>query len=560
MKNFKYISDMKTRIIFLFCMLVILAACTKNWLDINKDPNNPTSAPLKQLLTNVEVSLADNEALAWEGLSEFLAVYMQQYSSREEMDQYGLTGESNYVTIPWTGMYAGPLEDLELMIKTGTENGDMVYVGIAKILKAYAYSVMVDIYGDIPFSEANKMEEGITYPHWDNDEIIYPALFALINEGIADINDATAENMFLPGTDDLIYGGDTQKWIKAANTIKLMMYNQIRLYQDVTAEVNALINEGNLISSNSENFALPYGTSKNPDNRHPGFNEYEVGQKGHYISPWFYEILKGYNPNRFTGISDPRVPYYFYNQLLPGQPTREGNPTEYRDGGFVSIYFGSIGINRDHSTDGSMTVLGIYPVGGRYDEGDAIAVDGLSGTGAIPHRFLTYADRLFIEAELIHAGLITGDARAKLQAGIEESMSLVDWAISFSETGQTIPTLAGSDTATYYVNAVMAEYDGETSDGQLEIILTEKWISSFGNSIHQYSDYRRTGYPVIWDPNNPVMAPGGYVTPPEGNPVPVQCTNPFQISIPWSADDLNINMNAPPQKNAATYNVFWDVN
>jgi hypothetical protein len=56
------------------------------------------------------------------------------------------------------------------------------------------------------------------------------------------------------------------------------------------------------------------------------------------------------------------------------------------------------------------------------------------------------------------------------------------------------------------------------------------------------------------------MAPGGYVTPPEGNPVPVQCTNPFQISIPWSADDLNINMNAPPQKNAATYNVFWDVN
>ncbi|MBN2520937.1 MAG: SusD/RagB family nutrient-binding outer membrane lipoprotein, partial [Bacteroidales bacterium] len=306
--------------------------------------------------------------------------------------------------------------------------------------------------------------------------------------------------------------------------------------------------------------ALPYGTKTNPDDRHPGYQEYEVGQKGNYISPWFYEILMGYNPARFTGIVDPRIPYYIYNQLLPGDDTREGNPWEYRDGGFISIVFGSIGTNRDHSTDQSMTVLGLYPVGGRYDDGGAIAVKGTSATGDAPFRFITYADRLYIEAELMQAGVITGDARAKLEEAMYASFDLVDWVVNSTSTAQAVPALLGSGSDTTYIDAVLAEYDAEDAEGQMEIIMTEKWISSFGNSVDQYTDYRRTGYPVLFDPNNSTQAPNREIITPEGVIVPVRLNNPFQLSLPWSDDDLNINPNAPAQKKPGEYRVFWDVN
>ena len=91
--------------------------------------------------------------------------------------------------------------------------------------------------------------------------------------------------------------------------------------------------------------------------------------------------------------------------------------------------------------------------------------------------------------------------------------------------------------------------------------MTEKWIASFGNSINQYADYRRTGYPVLFDPNNASMAPGGFVTPPDGfaATVPVKCVNQYPRSLPWPSDELSSNTNAPSQKNPATYKLFWDI-
>ena len=550
---------MKKILIFL-TSIILITACSKDFLDINRDPNSPEKAPLGQLLTSAEKSLSDVITLGYPSFTEFLSVYMQQLSSREEMDQYSLTGQSLYIAYQWQNMYSEALKDLNSIINQGTESGDLIYAGIGKILTAYGYSLMVDAYGDIPFSEALRAGENILYPKWDTDAEIYPQLLTMIDEGIADIEDAEGLNNNVPGNDDIIYGGDIDLWIKAANTIKLKLYTQLRLYQDVTAEVNAIIDDGNIISSIDENMAFYYGTSSNPDTRHPAYIEYEVGQKGYYINPWFWELLNGYNPNRFTDIVDPRIPYYFYLQLEPGQATREGNPTEYRDGGFVSIYFGSTGVNRDHSTDGSMTTLGIYPIGGRYDEGDAIAVSGTSGTGAVPHRFLTYADVLYLEAELINVGLVDGDAGVVLTEAIIQSFNQVDWVVSLSQTKQDVPVLEGTTEVDDYVTDVMAEFAAEDEAGQLEIIMTQKWISSFGTSIDQYNDYRRTGYPIIWDPNNEAMAPGGFVTPPQGPPVPVQSVRDFMVSLPWSNDDLIQNQNAPDQKNPYTDKVFWDVN
>lgn len=550
---------MKKIIIISFMLITVLYGCKEDWLDINSDPNNPVKAQYSQLLTNAELSMSNAFTLNYGGLTEFLSVYMHQISSREEMDQYSLVSTSGYIKTQWEEIYINALSDLYSIQKDATTSGDLIYAGIANILRAYAFSVMVDMYGDIPFSEANKLGEGIRNPKYDNAEAIYDSVFILLDRGIANIRDKKAKNIKTPEADDIIFNGDTGKWVRTANTIKLKLYNQLRLVRDVKANVQKLLSEDYLISSESQNFAFKYGTSKLPDDRHPGYLEYESAQKGYYMSPWFYEILSGYNPDRFNGIVDPRIPYYFYNQLAPDQATREGNPTEYRDGGFISIYFGSIGINRDHSTDGSMTTVGIYPVGGKYDDGSAKAIDGNSSTGAAPHRFITYADRLYIEAELINAGIITGNDSAKLREAIEASFKQVDWVVGLTGVAN-VPKIAGTSADTAYVDAVMAEYATEDQAGKLEIIMTEKWISSFGTSVDQYTDYRRTGYPVLFDPNNPQMAPNKEVTTPEGIKVPVDCANGYMISLPWSSDEHNLNSNAPKAKDPYTYRIFWDKN
>ena len=560
--------------------LLVVASCKKGFLDINTDPNNPTSIEVSKLLPTAQRNLGDALAIGGGnngGLSQLLAVYTHQLSTREEADQYGVTGTDFFLGLAWPKLYAavlpssttpeqGVLQNLEDIIRNGTEAGNLRYVGIAKILKAYTFSQLVDVFGDVPFSEANKLKEGITYPKFDDDAAIYPQLLTLLDQGIADLANTTAANVLKPGTDDLIYGGSVDKWTRAANTIKLKLLTQQRKVKNVSAEVNALINSGKLISNTAESFLIPYGPIGSTDDRNPGFEDYYSTQRSNHISPWFYEILKGVNPRILTNNPDPRMRYYIYNQVNATQPTREGNQTEYRDGPFVSIYFGSVGPDRDRTQQNTISVMGIYPVGGKYDDGSATAVTAASGTGAAPYRMITYADRLYLEAELMKEAVITGDARAKLEQAMVESFRQVDYVITtYVKPAQTVPALHGSAAVTTYIDNVLAEYDAKPAQ-QLEMIMTQKWISGFGSAVDQYTDYRRTGYPVLFNPRDPSMAPGGRVQPPiNGDPVlpgaqksvPVQLTRDFPLSLPWFQGELETNPNAPSQKSPSTYKVFW---
>jgi hypothetical protein len=561
-------------------VLLFLVSCKKDFLDINTSPNDPSTVKASLLLTGAERSLGDALAIGNGengGLSQILSVYTHQLSTREEADQYGATGNEFYLGQAWPKLYAvslegttvrseGVLKNLEVIIEQSTAAGNLRYSGIAKILKAYTYSQLVDVFGDVPFSEAVKSSEGIIYPKFDDDAAIYPQLFTMLDEGIADLKNTEAPNIEKPGSDDVIYGGNVNNWIRAANTIKLKLYTQIRKVQDVSAQVTALLNEGMLISRTEESFLLPYGPNGATDDRNPGYGDYFASQRQNHISPWFYEILKGYNKRIFTGNEDPRIPYYIYNQLEADQATREGNQTEYREGPFVSIYFGSVGPDRDRTQQNSISVMGIYPVGGKYDDGSAEIATSESGTGAAPYRFITYADRLYLEAELIHEGVVAGDAKATLRAAVEESFDQVDYVIEqYVKPGQSVPKLVGSDAVEEYIDKVMAEYDAKPAQ-QLEIIMTQKWISSFGSAVDQYTDIRRTGFPVVFNPSDPTMAPNGQVQPPiNGDPVnpnaqkavQVQLSRTFPLSLPWFQGELETNLNAPDQKNVSTYKIFW---
>lgn len=552
-----------------YFIYILIAATTiagtgcKKFLDVNKNPNSPTpsSVQLSMVLSAAERNISNNLALG-SGMGNTMAVYVHQQTGRVGADRYGAGAQG------WDGLYSA-IANLNVIIARGTEEKKYKYVGIAKVLKAYAFSILVDVYGDVPFSEFDRFEAGITQPKFDKGATIYPKLFDLLNEAIADLDNPVAN--VGPSADDYIYKGNVTNWKKAANTIKLKLYTQVRLVQDVKTQVQALLaNPTSLINSQAESFMMPYGPIGATDDRHPAFGDYNATQRGGQLfSPWLYEIMKGVNPNILTGVADPRIPYYIYNQKTPigGSNGVPENCTEYRDGGFITIVFGSTGPCRDGSNSQTYSLLGIYPAGGRYDQGLGQSVNSIgpqnAGTGALPHQFITYADRLYLEAELIQTGQVTGNARAVFSKALDESFNQVDHIIinhvkpGSAGAAQTVPAIATLPATATYKTAVLAQFDLASNDKKLEYIMTEKWINRIENPVDSYTDYRRTGYPVLFAP-----APEGNVssvTPPNGPSIPVSNDRKYPWSLPFNLNELQLNSNAPPQKVPESFKVFWQL-
>lgn len=580
MKLFNNIKRNRATLVLL-TISAFFSSCT-NYLDVDQDTDDPKLASLNYLLTNIENSVAtigDFSIPTRAGTGAEISTYTHQMTSREDEDQYGLKVDDSGMQNDWNTLYL-TLNDIETLIKQGTESGNLVYVGIAQMQKAYIMSYAVDLWGDVPYSQATQLTGGVIAPKFDNQKEIYASIFSLITT--AKSNLASNAGLKKPGKDDLFYGGDTSKWIKFANTFKLKLYNQIRLTADFDqAGLNALIAENNFFSSNDDDFQFAHYNSISPTNeRNKLFIEsYESTQFSSYQSPWMYEILKGMNPNIHTGNPDPRIPYYYFKQLKPDQFPSEGNTAtgnpaaDYWDKstGFYSIRFGSTGPDRDKSAESSYTYPGIFPSGGRYDDQKGGSIDKIISkadgqptppTGIAPRRILTYDEFLYIQAELIQAGKLSGSAAAKLRDAITASFAKVDQVVKINQgtsPTQTIPVLAGTTAVTTFINKVITEFNAASATKQMEIIMTQKWVGTFGDPMDQYTDYRRTGFPVL---ANPLSTTKEYQLD-NGDAFPLIDSqtiqnNLFQLSIYWPQGELNTNGNAPAQKNPTTYKIFWD--
>ena len=565
MKNLKIKRFIK-HIMLVFFVSTFFYSCDE-YLDVDTDKDNPTSAPLNQLLPTIEIavsSMGDHRLYS----GDILGVYTHQFLSRSEQDQYGGTAGNVLMNNEWDNLYL-TLTDIQTLINQAEESGDATYKGIGQALKAYMISSAVDLWGDIPFSEATLLKEGIVSPKFDNQEEIYTAVFSLLDEAKVNLN--SGAGVLFPGTEDIYYGGDLDKWTRFVNTFKLKLYNQIRLSAIFnTSEFNALVAENNFFSSNADDFEFKHTASIAPrDERNQLFiDAYGGAQVDKYISPWFYEIMLGVNPTISTGNKDPRIPYYWANQLTPGQFPRDngnldtGDPrADYWDAntGFFSNRFGSIGPNRDGSVETDATFPGIFPCGGRYDDGLGFSRTIASGTGVVPRRMLTYDEFLYIQAELMNVSLMAGDAGTKLKEAVTASFAKVDQVVSNSETTQTVPVLTGTTDVTDFIQNLETEYAAATEAKKLEIIMTQKWVATFGDHMDQYTDYRRTGYPILADPLSGTKEyqldnADGF---PLNDAETVQ-NNKFQLSLFWPQSEINLNANAPDQKDPTAYKIFWD--
>lgn len=439
----------------LIAMVSLFLSCD---LDVNENPNSPTDATVSELLPHGQISVIE----PFSNLVNAITSSAVQTSVNTRYDNY--TVSRTTIDGIWnTNFYSGGLKDLEEVIQLGTENEQWHYVGIAKLMKAYTFSLMVDLWNDIPYSEA--FNPDFDSPAYDSGSSIYTNLEALIKEALVDLNKTSSRS---PASDDLIYGGDLEKWQRMGNTLLLKMYNQIRLVDtSVGPKMEVLIADNNLIQSSVDDFQLIFGNTASPENRMQLYiNDYVV-RLDNRISNYFNDFL--------TGNNDPRIPYYFYNQSAGTFVGRDaGNPN---------------GLSTFEDQD-TRTFHGVYPSGGKYDDGfGGVTTGDLGLKGAGTFRMMTYAMRLFTEAEAAITLGITASASIPVlfEQGIRESMNKVN------EIGAG-PGISEDQINTYVANR-MATFNTSNDADKLKLIMMEKYVLLFGNGVEQYNDWRRTGYP-----------------------------------------------------------------
>ena len=162
------------KIVLLFSGIVAVSSCKKK-MDINYDPDRipDSNSPIAQLLTSAQVNLG------FEGGSDlfrYATLIMQHMSggasqANQTWDYYRYNITGSDLNNVWSSIHATTLGDLELIIKQGTASP--YYTGIAKILKAYEYSLVVDVWGDVPYTAAQQLT-GNTQPSYEDDALIYP--------------------------------------------------------------------------------------------------------------------------------------------------------------------------------------------------------------------------------------------------------------------------------------------------------------------------------------------------------------------------------------------------
>ncbi len=545
MKKFKII------LIFSLAITFLMPSCG-DFLDINVDPNNPSEPVLQNLLPVVQYNFATRYGMA--GLSGTASLFMGQNVVRGNLNDYGIFGNTFAVTTNWNNFYT-MITNANIVIDKALEDDEPSVAGVAQIIKAFSFSMMVDIWGNVPFYEAN---QGIDFPspNYDNGSVVYDEVFVLLDEAIANLEEGGTSAIL--SASDLYYGGNTSQWIKMANSLKLRLYNQIRGVRDVSGQVSALVADpSTLVDNIGDDFELQYGSSIAPENRNPSYaGEYAPGTRTN-VNPFFYEYMRGENTffpvpgNRLLGIEDPRIPYYFFNQLLPGEAPE--NPTAYhRTGtGFLSIYQFSFNIDPNEGFDQSRsaTGMGLYPIGGRFDAGasDTEAPGqktriNFNGAADTPQRILTTYSMKFIRAELALEGLTGEDHEQLFVDGIQAAFDKVN---AFASAA-SYPTIDQADIDDY-ITDVEALYQAGDDEEKLELIMIQKWIANYGAGIESYNDYRRTGFPQLHDADtdNLTVTVRGF---------------DYPRSWPYPDNSLIVNSNAPSQRRPAIDRVFWDAN
>jgi hypothetical protein len=443
----------KNKYSLLFVLLIFLVgACTKDFEELNTNPNLPVAVPLPNHLAGAIISFDG----AHMQISDGKITINTRYVGGRWGNPYDPDVSNTYANMTsagWGGYYTN-LVDLNDIIAKATEAEAWNMVAAALTYRANMTQIATDRWGDMPYSEATLAADDVLRPAYDSQPSIY-------NEIISDLK--TAADYFKAGYTDEIgtvepfYNGDVAKWQKFCNSLRLRV--AIRISNVDEAGATAIISE---VLGNSGDYPISEGVDDRAEINYGGIGtDYGVGywywnNLLWHSGPTYYliDMLKAYEDPRLERI------------CVPGEDGEYRGTTE-------------IGRQPEFSDD--------IPLMSYFNE-NYYLVNNTTG----PNIHLRHSEVCLVRAEIYSRGLASGgDAAA--QAAYEEGVaaSMKEMSIMMDAT----PQIDDAVIDTYLANATTAW--GGTPEEKLEKIWTQKWIAMCFMENEPWAELRRTDVPYF---------------------------------------------------------------
>ena len=495
--------------------------------ELNVDPNNAADVPSNMLFSGAQKKMVDYVYDLWFSGRQCL-VYSQYWVQRNytEEDRYQIRESVNnnyfnalYTTLTTLDRVIELNTDEETAVVSASYGANNNQIAAAKIMKAWLYIVMTNTWGAIPYSEANKLVEGIYYPKYDDQQDIYAALRQELKEASDMIDES--EPAFTTG--DMIYGGDASKWKKFANSLRMRLGIHVsKVDPNWKQYISEALADG-VFESNDDVAAYHYSAAA-PNECYFYINTYIDARNDFTISRAFVNILKGQpdtlnnKTHPWEGVLDPRL-IIFAGAGITNPNTNFGQP---------------YGLPTSLSSAFRSTAPNWYNIPPCH----------LAPDFAIP--LMTYAEVEFIKSEY------NGFSQAEYEAGVEASIDY--WS---GTSGEAV------DAADYLAAISAAGVDAEK-------LAIQKYIDLYINGTEGWTEIRRTSYP------SQLISPGDItaIRSDEGHSGEIVKFEPLEdtkgliisrVKYPTSESTLNSNnfKAAVAKLNDGTNNyytkMFWDV-
>ncbi len=493
---------MKNKIIRLSALvvicLVVLASCT-DYLDINKDPRYPEKAA-----TNLLVSSGITWSAARLGRDAQLvgSMWSQHYTQNNSsnqykpIDSYNMTNNSTEITALWSSFYSGALPDFKIAISQAETNGEWNYWVAAKVMTAFDFHVMASFFETIPLTEALE-GENLLSPVYDESHSVDAAIISLLDAAIAKKSEAKA--LASMSTNDFVFGGNIDNWIKFAKTLKLKIL--IRDFDNNTAAIQSLLTENDFLTTDAT--LTQFTDAEN------------------YSNPLYESDRRKLNTANNIRLSATLASYLISNND-PRIASIGETVTKNIDGSDApaNTYRGL-----DQGTADYYTQI-MFP-------SDAHSRARLAATD--PVYFMSAAESYFLQAEAYARLNDAGNAKAKYDLGV--TAAFTRWGF-------------GTTAATFIAAGNAYEFNAGDQNAMLTSILTQKWVAAARcQAWDAFFDICRTGIPAlgtqyvnnIQDPSqgNPLYVVGTLT--PSYYSVLAAGSFPCRYTIPKNSSDYNTN-------------------
>ncbi|MES2873433.1 MAG: SusD/RagB family nutrient-binding outer membrane lipoprotein [Bacteroidota bacterium] len=428
-----------TRIYTVLVLSTLMIGCTKDFQEVNTDPNKIEKISPGTLLNPIIYEVTSfNTERADAFTFDIMQVQIPYPSVAGGIHRYDVTEAAGNST--WNTYYRW-LNNIKEMRAAAVAAQDPNYEAIALTLNAWVYSNLTDAFGDVPMSEAVKGDEGVYTPVFDTQQQIYTTLLADLER--ANTLYVTTRPMIY-GT-DILYGNNVSLWRKFTNSLRMRLLLRVskRTEMDSFTKLAAIINNPatNPIFTSNADAAVLKITGEVPN----------VSPWGRAIDFTTFRASAAFHIDNLNDFNDPRLAKW--------------NTLARNAGGTATI--GYKGIPSAYS--GPESQFAYLPSNANIALVTATATTPMQGV------IMTYAEVELIKAELAQKGKITGSAQTYYQNGVKASIE--QW-------GAVMP-------ANYFTNPKAAY------DGTLERIMLQKYYALYFNDYQQWFEYRRTGLPVL---------------------------------------------------------------